>query len=180
MKKTLTVCLAALLLSLGSGTSNLMGARLQAEDSINTIRRQYLAINKRAGRYKKVKKELSGFSLEGGELVAYLSGPAIVKMVATHYGEMGRTVEEYYYSNGKLIFAFEKVLHYDKPTSGKVIRTIENRYYLNDNQLIRWIDGNGKQVNAAREEFRSKQKELLENSQRFITAAKSKSPTIER
>jgi hypothetical protein len=38
--------------------------RPQAADPIKSIRRQYANINKRASRYRKVKKQLSGFSLE--------------------------------------------------------------------------------------------------------------------
>ena len=112
--------------------------------------------------------------------MAYLDGPTIVKIVANHYGEMGRSVEELYYQNGKLIFVFDKLIKYDKPFSGKVVGTAENRFYISNNNLIRWIGENGKQVDTAGEEFRSKQKEILENSNRFTTAAKSKSPTIER
>ena len=154
--------------------------QVQSESSINDIRRQYAAINKRTSRLKKVKKELTGFSLEGGQLLVYLDGPAIVKLVATHYGEMGRTSEKYYYSNGKLIFVFEKVFHYNKPMTGKVVRTVENRYYFDNGQMIRWVDENQKQVDASGEEFRSKQKELLETSNLFVAGARSKNPVIER
>ena len=152
----------------------------QSESSINNIRRQYAAINKRSSRFKKVKKELAGFSLEGGQLIAYLDGPAVVKLVATHYGEMGRASEEYYYSNGKLIFVFEKVSHYNKPMSAKVVHTMESRYYFDNDQLIRLIDENGKQLDPSSEEFRSKQKELLETSNLFVAGARSKNPTIEK
>jgi hypothetical protein len=152
----------------------------QSESSINNIRRQYAAINKRASRLKKVKKELSGFSLEGGQLLVYVDGPAIVKLVATHYGEMGKTSEEYYYSNGKLIFVFEKVFHYNRPMTGKIVRTVENRYYFDNDQMIRWIDENQKQADASGEEFGSKQKDLLENSNRFVAGARSKNPAIEQ
>src|SRR5688572_24614158 len=38
----------------------------QAKDPITAIRQHYTAINKRAARYRKFKKELSGYSLEGG------------------------------------------------------------------------------------------------------------------
>jgi len=72
----------------------------QPGNSIQLIRQQYAAINKRAGGYRKVKKELSGFSLEGGEMIAYFNGPAIVKIVANHYGESGKAYEEYYYAAG--------------------------------------------------------------------------------
>jgi len=150
----------------------------QSDAQISTIRTQYASINKRAPRYKKVKKQLSGFSLEGGELIGYFDGPSIVKLVANHYGEMGRSLEEYYYSNGKLIFVFEKVFHYNKPM-GKVVRSEENRYYFNNDQLIRWIDSSGKQPDTTSEDSRTKQKELLEASNLFIAGARGKKTTIE-
>lgn len=150
----------------------------QSDAQIASIRAKYASINKRAARYKKVKKQLSGFSLEGGELVAYLNGPSIVKLVANHYGEMGRTLEEYYYSNGKVIFVFEKTYHYNKPM-GKVVRTSENRYYFNDNQLIRWIADDARQVAASDANYLAKQKQLLDASTSFLNGTRSEASTIE-
>lgn len=147
--------------------------------AVQSIRRQYAAINKRAGRYKKVRKELSGFSLEGGELVAYLDGPAVVKIVANHYGEGGRTREEYYYSNGKLIFVLQKEFRYNRPLSGKVVRTRENRLYFENDRLIRWLGEDGKAVASGSTEYQEKQDEFLETSRKFVDAARSKASTIE-
>lgn len=177
MKKLSPILLTAFLLFAGG---NCVVSQTQTEDSINKIRRQYASVNKRGARLKKVRKELSGFSLEGGQIVAYLDGPSVVKIVANHYGEMGRNLEEYYYSDGKLIFVYEKIFHYNKPMTGKVIRTVENRYYFDNDQLIRWVEGNGKQADPASEEFRSNQKQFLENSNLWITAARSKNPVVER
>ena len=177
MKRISTIVLVAVLFA---GHSALAISQTESDVSINNIRRQYSAINNRSSRLKKVKKELSGFSLEGGQLLAYLDGPAIVKLVATHYGEMGRTSEEYYYSNGKLIFVFEKVFHYNKPMTGKAVRTTENRYYFDNDQMIRWIDENQKPVGLSSEEFPSKQKELLETSNIFVAGTRSKNPTLEK
>ncbi len=179
MKRLSAILLATFLLVAGHN-SVAAASQTQPEVSINNIRRQYASINKRAARLKKIKKELSGFSLEGGQIVAYLDGPSIVKIVATHYGEMGRNLEEFYYSDGKLIFVYEKIFHYNKPMTGKVIRTVENRYYFDNDQLIRWVEGNGKQAVTTGEEFRNNQKEFLENSALWIAAARSKNPVVER
>jgi hypothetical protein len=45
-----------------------------------------------------VKKELSGFSTEGGELTAYFDGSKIVKISATYQGETGSAFEEFYFT----------------------------------------------------------------------------------
>jgi hypothetical protein len=175
MKKVPNISLA---LIIGVASCNFgSGTLAQSDAQISTIRTQYAAINKRAARYKKVKKLLSGFSLEGGDLVAHFDGPAIVKLVATHYGEMGRSTEEYYYSNGKLIFVYERALHYNKPM-GKVVRSTESRYYFDNDQLIRWLDENGKHADTTSEIARSTQKNLLENSTLFLAGARSKNREI--
>ncbi|HKO60510.1 MAG TPA: hypothetical protein VJV03_05065 [Pyrinomonadaceae bacterium] len=153
-------------------------ALAQAKDPIAAIRQQYAAINKRSPRYRKVNKELSGFSLEGGELFAYFDGPAIVKIVARHFGESGNTVEEYYYWNGQLIFAFEKVSRYNRPLSGRVVSAVENRFYFNDGNLIRWIGEKGKEAPVS-EAYRLKEKVFLENSNTFVIGARSTKPVIE-
>ncbi len=169
--------LAALFFISGLTASAQFGAS-DTTRQIMSIRQQYAAINARAARYRKVKKELSGFSLEGGELIAYFDGAAIVKIVARHFGEAGNTVEEYYYRNGQLIFVYEKVSLYNRPLSGQVVNVVENRFYFNDDDLIRWIGEKGKQVQVS-EEYRLKEKVLLENSNTFLSGAQSADAVIE-
>lgn len=173
---TITMSLAVILLL--SWGSSLAVTNPQAADLIQSIRQQYAAINKRAPRLRKVKKELAGFSAEGGELVAYFDGKAIVKMVATYYGETGRTVEEFYCRDGKLIFAFRKVLNYSRPLSGKVVSTSEERFYFSDDQLIRWLDPDSKQVETSSPDYTAKQAEYLEYSSKFQSAARSKARSL--
>ena len=177
MKRISAVVLIVLFAVLASYETKAQGA--QGPDPIQTIRQQYASINRSAAKYKKVKKELLGFSAEGGELVAYLSGPSIVKISATFYGEMGRATDEFYYSNDKLIFIFRRHSHYRAPLTGKVVRTTENRYYFKDDKLIRWIGEDGKQVPATAPEFTQGESRLLASSKQFIDGARSKNPTIE-
>lgn len=150
-----------------------------AGDPISTIREQYATINKSVASYKTVKKELSGFSMGGGELVAYLDGPKIMKIVATHYGEKGKALEEYYYWDDQLIFVFRKESTYDKPGSGKVVHTAENRFYFANDQLVRWIDENAKQIASSNSEYQKKEKDYLQLSREFTEGARSQKSTIE-
>lgn len=149
------------------------------EDSITAIRERYGTINKSAAGYKSVKKKLSGFSAEGGELVAYFDGPKIMKIVATHFGETGKAVEEYYFWDDHLIFAYRKDSIYDKPLSGKVARTTENRFYFDNDKLIRWVDENAKQVASSSSEYQEKEKDYLKTSKEFADGARSKNSVIE-
>ena len=151
----------------------------QTAASIQSIRKQYAAINKRASKHRRVNKELSGFSLEGGKLVAYFDGPAIVKIVATYYGESGRSLEEYYYANEKLILVFRKEFRYDKPMSGKVVHTYENRFYFADDRLIEWLNSQGRPAPNGIADYQQKQDEYLETSRKFVQGARSEAATIE-
>ena len=177
MKRISVVVVIVLFGVLASYEAKAQGA--QGPDPIQAIRQQYAAINRGAARYKKVKKELLGFSAEGGELVAFTRGPSIVKLTATFYGEMGRATDEFYYANDKLIFIYRKHSHYNRPLTGKVVRTIENRFYFKDDKLIRWIGEDGKQVSTTAPEFAQVENRLLASSKQFIDGARSKEPTIE-
>lgn len=154
-------------------------ARAQVEESIASIGQHYAQINRSAAKYKKVKKELSGFSAEGGQLVAYFHGPSIMKIAATFFGESGKAAEEYYYWDGKLIFVLRTDYRYNKPLSGKVVKTTVDRFYFSEDKLIRWIDESGKQVAADTSEFAEKQKDYLDSSKQFTEGARSQKATIE-
>ncbi len=182
MKRILTIAVATIMVS--AVLTNIAGplsvaASPQSEDSIVSIRQHYTQINRSASRYKKVKKDLSGFSTEGGQMVAYFDGPSIMKIAATFYGESGKASEEYYYWDGKVIFVFRTDFRYNKPLSGKVVKTTESRFYFNDDKLIRWIDESGKQIASDTSEYAEKQKEYLENSKQFTKGARSTKSTIE-
>jgi hypothetical protein len=151
----------------------------QMDDPIQSIKEHYATINKGAAKYKTVKKDLSGFSAGGGTLVAYMDGPKIMKIVADHFGESGRAVEEYYYWDDHLIFVFRKDSVYDKPGSTKVVRTAENRFYFDNDALVRWIDENAKQVASGSSEYLEKGKTYLQLSREFTDGARSTKPTIE-
>ncbi|HKG96173.1 MAG TPA: hypothetical protein VKA97_00040 [Pyrinomonadaceae bacterium] len=173
MKRISVVVVIVLFGVLASHEPTTQGA--QGPDPIPAIRQQYAAINRGAAKYRKIQKELLGFSAEGGVLIAYLKGPSIVKISATFYGEMGRATDEFYYSNDKLIFVFRRHSHYRAPLTGKVVRITEDRYYFKDDKLIRWIGEDGKQVSSAT----AKEVEYLASSKQFTEGARSQNPTIE-
>ena len=148
-------------------------------DAISAIRRRYSAINRAPAKYRVVKKELSGFSTEGGELVAYLDGESVVKITATHFGETGRSFEEFYYWDGRLFFILHRRETYDEPMSGRVSKTAEERFYFNDGRLIRWLDSRGRAVAPGRGEYREAQARYLDVARRFVEGARSQKSTVE-
>ncbi|HEX8096459.1 MAG TPA: hypothetical protein VF507_00425 [Pyrinomonadaceae bacterium] len=158
----------------GGASRNLSLITPKADDEIDAIRAHYATINKGVARYRKVKKDLSGYSTEGGTLEAYFDGASVKKIVATFYGEGGKAVEEYYYWDDQLIFVYRKESRYSAPSSGKVVSATEDRFYFNGGRLIRWVEGKGKQVAPDKSEYGEKQKEYLENSGKFVELVRSK------
>jgi hypothetical protein len=174
MKRILTIFILVL-----SVTAVFASPWPQNEDSIQSIRQHYTQINANVPRYRRVRKELSGFSAEGGELLAHFHGPSVMKMVANYLGESGKASEEYYFWDGKMIFVLRTEFRYDKHLSGKVAGKTENRFYFSNDKLIRWIDENGKQAASDSPDYQAKQKEFLESSKLLSDGARAKSPTIE-
>ena len=108
-----------------------------AKRSAPTARARYAQINRDLGRYRIVKRKLTGYSPEGGTLRAYLLHGSPRKMVAYHYGESGKAIEEYYFWNHRLFFVLRAVFTYDQPF-GKVKRTGEHRFHFSNGKLVRW------------------------------------------
>lgn len=171
------IIILGLALSGFGGATSARTSSSQPNDPIESIRQHYETINQNVSRYRAVKKNLSGFSAEGGELVAYFHGPSVMKMVATFFGETGRSVEEYYFWNGQLIFVLSTDNRYDKPF-GKVVRKSENRFYFKDDKLIRWLGEDHKEIAADSAEYAPKQADYLKMSKQFVEGAKSSKATI--
>ena len=180
MRRILSIAITSFLVS--NTTGNAMApssvGRHQTDDSAS-VRQHFAAINKSIHKYRKVKKALSGFSTEGGELVAYFDGQKTMKIAATYFGETGKAIEEYYFWDDKLIFVFRKEQTYDKPMSGKVARSTENRFYFNNGRLFRWIDDSGKAQQSSTPEYQEKETEYLQSATTFTNGARATNPTIE-
>jgi len=144
---------------------------LTDEKKIELIRKEYNNINSNINNFSKKTKEITGFSTEGGELDIYTKGSDIRKLTANHFGEMGKRVEEYYYKNSKPFFIYSITYHYDKPF-GEIIESEENKFYLSDNKLFKWIDSNNETVNPETAEFSKTQNEILNDSETYLKLTK--------
>ncbi len=115
---------------------------------IAAIRAEYKHINADSAMLKVIRKDVMDESTEGGEILQYFDGNRLRKAVALFYGETGKSRTEYYFGNGKIIFIYKVVSHYNKPMymeGSKVDRKDEDRFYFNtDGSLIRWIDKTGR------------------------------------
>jgi hypothetical protein len=166
---------AGMLLALSAGTFASAGD--ENEQTIRSIRSQYTAINRAARRYTTVKRDLPGYSAEGGALTGYYSGSVLRKIEATFYGETGRTTEEFYFSPGHLIFVVRTASFYDKPLSGHVIRREQTRFYFDQGKLIRWLDASQSPVATEGAAARDQENDLLQSARTFISRLRSPANT---
>lgn len=106
---------------------------------IAAIRAHFDSVERELPEYRKVSRELEGFSLEGGNVEGAFDGDDLRKVTARHFGETWRGTEEYYFSGGELQFVF--IVHelYDEQLSGKVEARTEHRLYYDDGRLIRRV-----------------------------------------
>lgn len=124
-------------------------AQLDTSEVIINLRKWYSEINSCQVKYRKIVKALMGQSSEGGELTGYFENDSLKKIAAIYFGDMGKSITEYYFKNNKLFFVFTIDSLYDKLfyMEGYKISTIEeNRYYFFNDTLIRWLGKDKKSV----------------------------------
>jgi len=156
----------------------------QSTDSvINDIRVKYKNIRDNLTTYDTTTAEIWGESTEGGQAVAYYDGEDIKLIEVTWFGEMGKRKIEYYFDNEQLFFAFNTDYEYNRPIfwdkktakgygdneafDYSKTKIKENRYYFNNEQLIRWLDNEKKEVDLETSVNSSVGNELIEHSERM-------------
>jgi hypothetical protein len=107
--------------------------------AIARIDAELAKIERAAPRDRQTTHDVLDFSLEGGELTGFYRGRELRKLAARLYGESWRGTEDYYFSEGRLIFIHTVQERYDEPFSGRVQWTIEHRFYFDDGRLIRRV-----------------------------------------
>jgi len=123
------------------------------KDPIELIRERFKHINDNISSYIVKKVDSPEMSTEGGELTFYSKENTIMKMTLQLYGEMGNKATDYYYFDNELFFIYDKLENYDNPIyieGSKVEETLENRYYFENNKLIKWLDTNKKEQNPTK------------------------------
>jgi hypothetical protein len=109
---------------------------------IKKIQSDFLAINKQLRLYRKKVKDAPDMSAEGGEVIGYYDKNSLKKIHCIFYGETGRAEVDYYLNNKGLFFVLRKEIFYDKPMylkDSKIKNTVETRYYLHGNKVIKSI-----------------------------------------
>jgi hypothetical protein len=144
------------------------------ESRIAEIRKEYYSIN--SSKLKKDSIEISDETTEGGQVDFYRdASDNLRKIVASYYGENGKLVNEYYISNGNLIFCFTQRFDYNQAITaeGTSKTTVsEYRYYFGTNKkLIRIIDKD-KKVIQDNPSLATQGNEILEEFQKLKSRAR--------
>lgn len=135
---------------------------------IKQIRGIFNRINSDTIKFKVVQTDIEGESSEGGLVRKFYSHDTLQKMITIFYGEMGKIISEYFFNKDVLVFLYQKEEQYNKPmylSESKTISIKENRYYFNNEKLIRWIADKGTIVNT--NNYSAKEMELLQDVKRY-------------
>lgn len=136
------------------------------ERTVLDIRRKFNAINSAMNTYLVIELSNLEESSEGGALLLYLDQDKnLVKAITTLYGTMGNVITEFYYWNEELFFVFAKETEYNMPAymeDHEVKAVLENRYYFEREQLIKWL--NPDKLSVSNINFPSQERELLQYS----------------
>ncbi len=159
-------------------------ATAQDED-VAGIKKEYAEIRNHLSDFRVEKKELSGESAEGGTLTAYYDDTIVRLIVEEFFGETGKRVTEYYFSNLSLFFVLDVTCTYNRPiymdsayavSAGdnewydhRKTRKSEERFYFKNQSLFRWLDKNSKPMNLKSGPSATKEKEWVEHSARVLS-----------
>lgn len=162
----------------------------QADDSaINSIRKEYQLIQQGLPKFETETVELEDYALEGADAKAYRDKTGNIRLIkADLFHESGKEFKNFYYQNGKLIFALYITHRYNQHTGitpeiakqegieeafdPKKTLITEDRYYFLNNKMIRWIDENKKEVKLNTNEFKDSEEEVMANSNDMLSKFK--------
>jgi hypothetical protein len=141
---------------------------VQAADlSIKVIRDKCSHIRNNLDTYVTTKTVFSDESTEGAQGIAFYDCNELKLIEVIWFGEIGKKITEYYFDNGKLIFAFNKAFNYNRPIywdekiakenednevfNPKKTSVKEDRFYFRDERLFHWTNNEKKEVDLSLE-----------------------------
>ncbi|WP_293741704.1 hypothetical protein [uncultured Pedobacter sp.] len=148
-----------------SADKNSVDTTIDSVTVIKKIKSDFTLINNQLKFYKKKTKDAFGMSAEGGVVTGYYNKGALKKIHCVFYGETGNTVADYYFKNKNLFFLYKKETVYDKPIylkDFKIKNSVENRYYLSVNKVIKVIIKPNTSLVLSYEEIKAELKPILD------------------
>jgi hypothetical protein len=124
-------------------------------ERLKPIRANFKRINE-ITEWTSIDKRKLNQSTEGGAATYYFLQDTLLKVVAIHFGETGKNIQEFYTRNGQLSFVFEQQYQYNRPITWDSTamqesndtetfdidksEIIEDRSYFENGDLIRQIN----------------------------------------
>ncbi len=162
------------------------GFSFSQESDFKDIRDQYTEIRNHLNHYQIRKLDVQGESAEGAKLTAYIEDTLIRLIVAEYYGESGKRVIEYYYTNQRVFFILDVIVTYNRPVYYDSLQAAENndpewhdplkskkteeRLYFKNDRMIRWIDKTRQTIMPDSDLYKSKETEWLAESNKMLSA----------
>ena len=160
-----------------------IGAPTVRADDVAQSRARQGTIEKAVPQLKPiVKRDLDGYSGERGELRAYFQNGVPRKMVARHYFNTFRRIDELYFWQGRLFFVIETKETYDMSTAAssnirKIMSSGKMRFYFKNGKLWRWNDEEVRIIERGAE-FKAHERETLNFARQMLAGARSKTKVI--
>lgn len=158
------------------------------DPAIEGIRQSYNKIHSSLRLLKVSEFESDLQSTDGVEAKRYVDAKGKIKLIKIDaFGETGKWFSEYYFKSEEPIFVLTITHQYNAPYywdkkkakelgneafDPKKTKVLENRYYFNKGQLIRWIDENKQTVKTSDVRFKAEGKKVLAESQNLLNKAK--------
>lgn len=108
-------------------------------ERLKPIRANFKRINE-ITEWTSVDKRKLNQSTEGGAATYYFLQDTLLKVVAIHFGETGKNIQEFYTKNGQLSFVFEQQYQYNRPITWDSTAMKENNdtetFDINESEII--------------------------------------------
>lgn len=162
----------------------------EVDNEILFIRKHYSKINQNLKKYKKLEfldiglyKDINParYSVEGSKLYnvaminsyKYFDHNSIRKIVVTFNSQDDFQQSEYYVWNDQLFFVFKSRTTFLKPRWSNDLTEddkaiLENRYYISNNKLIRWLDPKKQEVTNEKK-LAIEEKTLMQDFETYLT-----------
>lgn len=109
-------------------------------DRLNPIRANFNRINE-ITEWTSVDKRKLNQSTEGGAATYYFLQDTLLKVVAIHFGETGKNIQEFYTKNEQLSFIIEQHYQYNRPITWDSTAMKENNdtetFDINESEIIK-------------------------------------------
>ena len=137
-------------------------------NSISDIKKQFMMINNNLSSYTKNRIKIDGISSEGAVADIYKNSAGLIELIKLKvFGEMGKSEDDYYFYDNKLIFVYQVDYTYNAPMYAegmfdeKKTKISRNRFYFINQKMVKWLNNKLEKVSPTSKKFKEKEKGIL-------------------